>query len=144
MGGDVMSTREDAQAFLAELYSSIPRSFYSELEMTRRGFGFVLDYLEQAKGEVTAGDLAKTMEVSPARVAILLKKMEESGFIVRHTSSKDARRIIVEITPAGVAYVDDMKERTLNKVESLLNQVSKEELYAYVKISRKIREAMEE
>lgn len=138
-----MSTREDAQAFLAELYLSIPRSFYSELEMTRRGFGFVLDYLEQAEGEVTAGDLAKKMEVSPARVAILLKKMEESGFIARHTSSKDARRIIVEITPAGVAFVEDMKERTLNKVESLLNQVSKEDLYTYVKISRKIREAME-
>ena len=138
-----MSTREDAQAFLAELYSSIPRSFYSELEMTRRGFGFVLDYLEQAKGEVTAGDLAKTMEVSPARVAILLKKMEESGFITRYTSSKDARRVIVQISPAGVAFVEDMKERTLNKVESLLNQVSKEDLYTYVKISRKIREAME-
>ena len=92
---------------------------------------------------MTAGDLAKTMEVSPARVAILLKKMEESGFISRYTSSKDARRVIVQITPAGVAYVEDMKERTLNKVESLLNQVSKEELYTYVKISRKIREAME-
>ena len=69
--------------------------------------------------------------------------MEESGFITRHTSSKDARRIIVKITPAGVAYVEDMKERTLNRIELLLNQVSKEELYIYVKISRKIREAME-
>lgn len=138
-----MSTREDAQAFLAELYSSIPRSFYSELEMTRRGFGCVLDYLEQAEGEVTAGDLAKKMEVSPARIAILLKKMEESGFISRYTSSKDARRVIVQITPAGVAFVEDMKERTLNKVELLLNQVSKEDLNTYVKISRKIREAME-
>ena len=55
----IMSTREDAKAFLAKLCSSMPRSCYSKLEATQRGFGFILDYLEQAEGEIVAGDFAK-------------------------------------------------------------------------------------
>ena len=54
-----MSTREEAKAFLAKLCSSMPRSCYSKLEVTQRGFGFILDYLEQAEGEVVAGILPK-------------------------------------------------------------------------------------
>ena len=139
-----MSTREDAKAFLNELYSSIPKSFYSKIEMTQRGFGFILDYLEQAEGEVVAGDFAKKMNVSTARVAVLLKKMEENGFVIRRTSSKDARRTVVEITPAGAAFVDDLKEQALSRVELLLEQVSKEDLDTYVRISRKISKVMGE
>ena len=138
-----MSTREDAKAFLVELYSSIPKSFYSKIEMTQRGFGFILDYLEQAEGEVVAGDFAKKMNVSTARVAVLLNKMEENGYVMRHTSSKDARRTVVEITPAGVAFVDDLKEQALSRIELLFEQVSKEDLDTYVRISRKISKAME-
>lgn len=139
-----MSTREDAQAFLNELCSSVPRSFYSKLETTQRGFGFVLDYLEKADGEVIAGDFAKKMNVSTARVAALLKRMEQSGFITRRDSTRDARRTIVEITPAGAAFVDELREQLLRKIELLLDRISKEDLDTYVRISHQIREAMDE
>lgn len=138
-----MGTREDAQEFLVELYSCIPKSFYNKLEATQRGFGFVLDYLEHADGEVIAGDFAKMLNVSPARIAVLLKKLEQNGFITRHTSSKDARRTVVEITPAGIVFVDERREQTLRKIESLLEQVSKEDLYTYIKISHQIKKAMD-
>lgn len=139
-----MSTRQDAEALLDELCSSMPRSFYSKLELTQRGFGFVLDYLERADGEVIAGDLAKKMNVSTARVAALLKRMEQNGFITRRASLKDARRTVVDITPAGIAFVDNMREQTLSKVMRLLDRISKEDLAAYIRISHQIREAMNE
>ena len=139
-----MSTQDDAKALLAEMCSSMPKSFYSKLELTQRGFGFVLDYLEQADGEVIARDLAKKMNVSTARITTLIKRMEQDGFITRHTSSEDARRIVIEITPAGTSYVEEMREQALSKVESLLDRVGKENLYTFVRISRQIREAMDE
>ncbi|MDE7268510.1 MAG: MarR family transcriptional regulator, partial [Lachnospiraceae bacterium] len=134
-----MSTRKDAQEFMEKLYSSIPRFFYSELETTQRGFGFVLSYLEQASSEVNAGDLSKKLNVSTARIAALLKKMEQSGLITRRTSPKDARRTVVEITPSGIALVDGMREQTLHRMELLLAQVSKEDLETYIRISRQIK-----
>lgn len=139
-----MSTRKDAQEFMEKLYTSIPRFFYSELETTQRGFGFVLSYLEQTDSEVNAGDLSKKLNVSTARIAALLKKMEQSGLVTRHTSPKDARRTVVEITPSGIALVDGMREQTLHRMELLLAQVSKEDLETYIRISRQIKKVMDE
>lgn len=139
-----MASREDAQEFLNKLYSCIPRSFYDRLQATQRGFGFILSYLEQADGEVIAGDLSEKLNVSTARIAALLKKMERSGYIKRNSSSEDGRRTVVEITSSGIAHVDDMREQTLSKVEKLLDSVNKEDLDNYIRISNIIREAMEE
>lgn len=139
-----MSTRQDAQEFMEKLYSSIPRFFYSEPGTMQRGFGFVLSYLEQADSEVNAGDLSKKLNVSTARIAALLKKMEQSGLITRRTSPKDARRTVVEITPSGIALVDGMREQTLHRMELLLAQVSKEDLETYIRISRQIKKVMDE
>lgn len=139
-----MDTRENAKAFLLELHSSMPRSFYDKVVVTQRGIGFVLDYLEQADGEVIAGDLAKKMDVSTARVAALLRGMERSGFIMRRTSDRDARQTVVEITPAGIARVKEMREQMLDRIRVLLAQVSKEDLDTFIRISHKIKEVMEE
>lgn len=139
-----MASREDAKEFLNKLYSCIPRSFYNRLETTQRGFGFILSYLERADGEVIAGDLARMLNVSTARIAVLLKRMEQKGYISRSASSEDRRRTVVEITPLGISYVDDMREQTLSRVEKLLDLFSKEEIDNFIRISNKIREAMEE
>ena len=138
-----MSTREDAKAFLVKLCSCMPRSCSSKLAATQRGYGFILDYLEQTGGEMSTKDFAEKLNVSPARITALLKKMERNGFITRRTSSSDARRITIEITPAGIAFVDNLREQTLSKVERLLDQISKEDLETYIKITQQIREAME-
>ena len=139
-----MNNPGDARAYLEKLYSCIPKLFYSEIEATQRGFGFVLSYLEQADKEVYAGDLAKKLNVSTARIAALLKRMEQNGLITRHISSKDARRTIVKITPAGIASVDEMREQAIHRIELLLTQVSKEDLDTYIRISQQIKEVMKE
>lgn len=139
-----MSKREDAQVFMEKLYSCIPRFFYSEIENIQRGVGLTLSHLEQASGEVNAGDLSKKLNVSTARIAALLKRMEQNGLITRRASQKDARRIVVKITPAGIALVDEMREQTLQKIEILLDQISSEDLETYIRISHQIKTVMNE
>lgn len=139
-----MSISKDAKEYLEKLYSCMPKLFYSEIEATQRGFGFVLSYLEQADEVVYASDLSKKLNVSTARIAALLKRMEQNGLITRCTSPKDARRTVVEITPAGIASVDKMREQALHRIELLLARVSKENLETYIRISRQIKEVMDE
>ena len=139
-----MSISGDAREYLEKLYSCMPKLFYSEIEATQRGFGFVLSYLEQADEEVYAGDLSKKLNVSTARIAALLKKMEQNGLITRYSSPEDARRTVVGITPAGIASVDEMRAQALHRIEFLLTQVSKEDLETYIRISQQIKEVMNE
>ena len=143
-GVNIMSISEDAKEYLERLHACIPRLFYSEIDATRRGFGFVLNYLDQAEREVYAGDLSKKLNVSTARIAALLKKMEQNGLITRSPSPEDARRTLVEITPAGVDLINEMRSHAFRKIELLLKKVSKEDLETYIRISQQIKEVISE
>lgn len=139
-----MNKREEAQEFLNKWCASAPMSFFNKIDSTLRGYGFVLDYLKRADGEVIAGDFARELNVSTARIAALLKKMEKSGLITRYHSAEDARRTVVEITPAGTALIDEMNEQILIRVERLLEKISKDDIDNFIRISDKIREISEQ
>lgn len=138
-----MSNREEAQAFLRELCSCTPKPLFHKMEEVDRGTGFVLAYLEGSDGEVFAGDLAKELKVSTARIAALLNKLEEKGLVERSRSAQDARRTVVSITPKGAVYTAGIREQMLDKVEILFDKVGKEDLKEFLRICAKITKALE-
>ena len=139
-----MGNKEDAQKFLQEMRSCRVRPFYSKLDESQRGTGFVIAYLSEAEGRVIAGDLARELNVSTARIAALLRKMEKDGLIRRCRAQTDARQIVVEITQAGIEYSDMRKEQILEKATLLLEKVGKDDLNEFIRISKKIKQALEE
>ncbi|MCH5341498.1 MAG: MarR family transcriptional regulator [Acetatifactor sp.] len=139
-----MGTREDAQKMLREFRGCWSKPFFSKIDECQKGIGFVLVYLQEADHEVIAGELARELNVSTARIAALLRKMEKSGLIVRYHSSEDARQTVVEITQAGTEYVDNMKEQILTKIELLLEKVGKKDMEEFIRISHKVKEVFDE
>lgn len=139
-----MSTQEDAREMLHKLRACRSKSFFSKIDESQKGIGFVLVYLQEADHEVIAGELARELNVSTARIAALLRKMEKGKLIIRSHSSVDARQTVVEITQAGIEYVDRMKEQILLKMELLLEKVGKEDMEEFIRISHKIKEAFDE
>lgn len=138
-----MSRREDAQEMLHKLLDCRPKAFLSKIDETQRGINFVLIYLQKTKHEVIAGELARELNVSTARIAALLGKMEKNGLIIRYRSSADARQIVVEITQEGLAYVDRLRKQSLERMELLLERVGKEDMEEFIRISHKIKEAFD-
>lgn len=139
-----MCKKEDAQEFLRQMRSCRVRPLYSKLDESQRGTGFVIAYLSEAEGRVIAGDLARELNVSTARIAALLRKMEKDGLIRRCRAQTDARQIVVEITQAGIEYSDMMKAQILEKAMLLLEKVGKDDLNEFIRISKKIKQALEE
>lgn len=139
-----MGTREDAQEMLHKLHACRSKSFFSKIDESQKGIGFVLVYLQEANHEVIAGDLARELNVSTARIAALLRKMEKSGLIVRYRSAVDARQTVVEITQEGCAYVDKIKEQILVRMELLLEKVGREDMEEFIRISQKIKDVFDE
>ena len=138
-----MGRREDAQELLQKLRSCRAKYFMGKVDETQRGINFVLMYLAETDGEVIAGDLARELNVSTARIAAILKNMEKRGYITRQSSSVDARRTVIEITPEGIVYAEELKEQMLAKTEFLLDKVGKEDLEEFIRISNKIKSAFE-
>lgn len=139
-----MSTREEAQEMLHKLRACRSKSVFGKIDESQKGIGFVLVYLQEANHEVIAGDLARELGVSTARIAALLRKMEKNGLIVRYRSAEDARQTVVQITQEGSAYVDKMKEQMLIKMELLIEKVGRKDLEEFIRISHKIKETFDE
>lgn len=139
-----MTSREEAQAILERIHACRPKAFFGKIDDSQRGMSFVLIYLMKAEHEVLAGELAKELNVSTARIAALLKAMEKNGLIVRSHSRSDARQTVVQITQAGIAQIEAAKNHILDTIELLLERVGKAELYEFIRISDKIREALGE
>ena len=139
-----MTKREEAMEVLDQLRTCVPRDFFTRLDELHKGTGFLLAYLDMAEGEVCAGDIAKEMNVSTARIAAILKKMEKSGFIQRRTGADDARKTVVTLTKLGRAWIQKTKDQMLNRVELLLERVGKEDVWEFIRLSQKIKAAMDE
>lgn len=50
-------------------------------------------------------ELAKKLEISPAAVAVSIKKLEKGGYIHRESSEADSRALQVTVTPKGKMVV---------------------------------------
>ena len=70
----------------------------------------ILKYLSE-HNDATQKEIAEFLHVSPPSVATSLKRMEESGLVVRLENKKDARRNSIKLTKKGkelVEYADDL------------------------------------
>jgi DNA-binding MarR family transcriptional regulator len=60
--------------------------------------------------EVTAGELAKRAELSPASMTVMLDQLERDGVVRRRRSEIDRRQVIVSLTDAGRERVAERRE----------------------------------
>lgn len=65
----------------------------------------ILDVLAD-RGVCTQNELAKTLNVSPASVAVSLRRMQKSGLIEKEADAEDLRRNFVRLTEKGKAQRD--------------------------------------
>jgi DNA-binding MarR family transcriptional regulator len=63
-------------------------------------------YLNRCNNKVSQKDIAKHFEISPAAVAVCLKKLQSEGYIKRSSSEDDSRYNEIEITEKGKNVVD--------------------------------------
>lgn len=70
--------------------------------------------------------------------------MEQNGYITRRALKKDTGRTAVEITPEGIALIDEKREQTFLRVELLLSKISKGDPETYIRIFQQIKEVLGE
>ncbi len=133
----------DSDALAAELLELNQRLF--NLKPTRRltqmarGELFVLWYLSEHSSEVVHPKaISDEMCVSTARVAALLKSMEEKKLIVREDDPEDNRQVIVHITPQGERSIREARRRLLEGTARMLEAIGVEDARNYLRIQCKI------
>lgn len=117
---------------------------FGKVSIVDKGIYFVLYYLLVHKDkDICAGDLAKMLKVSTARIAVLINSLEGKGWVKREHSSQDSRKTIIRITQNGEIEVKEKKEKLYNIFMILLNEIGEQDMRKFIKTLIKINQTIE-
>lgn len=126
-------------------YEELAREFLADL--TRIGQRITPMVLNSTRGEtallmtlfrkgvaLSPGELADASHVSSARVANILRSLEEKGLVTRSHSDSDRRRVEVSLTEAGRADAEVRRARRQASVTEYLSALGEDDARELVRI----------
>ena len=84
------------------------------------------------------------MGVSSARIAALLKHLEQKGWISRSADEHDERRVNVLLTDAGRELINSRRREAIERVSAALRELGEEDAHEYVRLQQKMLDALSE
>lgn len=108
-----------------------------------RGEKAVLQELSRADGPLSPGALSASAHVSSARVANILRSLEEKGLVVRQHSERDRRSVEVSVTDAGLARAQAHRDEALRHLAALLGELGEDDAAELARILARLRVVVE-
>ncbi len=132
-----MSGNEAAKKLYQVCTKADIRPFLRFFEDGFQGTCLILKILRNA-GQLTAGEIAKRLDVSTARVAAALNSLEKKGCVERLKSATDGRMVVVRLTASGRAALESREEQLLAIIGRILGKLTEEELLSLLHIIEKL------
>src|SRR5690606_11602945 len=96
-----------------------------------------------APHELTPTDLSRTLMLSPAGMTSRLDRLERAGLVERRMAPGDRRSVLVRLTDAGSATVDEAVAGHVAREEEILAPLSGRERAQLDGLLRKVRRALD-
>jgi len=95
-----------------------------------QGQTYVIGYLSD--GDKTVTELAEAINVSTARMAVIVNNLEKQGKVERLKSKKDKRVTIVHLTDKGYETIDCVRNFLKERIEKAIAILGQEEFDRFV------------
>ncbi len=139
-----MANKQEVLLALELFQKNRPQKVFDEMKKKEMGVFSVIKYLNEAEGEVNSVDISKALGISSARMAVLLKKMEKKGLVVKSSSMLDARAVAVKLSDQGEALAENIKAQMFQTMEKIVDEFGLAELEAVMDKLGKIKQILEE
>jgi DNA-binding MarR family transcriptional regulator len=106
-----------------------------------------LNALAVIEGEgqpMLTGEVAARMHITSGTVTSLLDNLERNDYIVRSSDTDDRRRVLVDITPAAQAVLDEVLPAIQQISRQIFDRIGVERQRALLDILDDIRQAVAE
>ena len=120
---------------MQSLHKARPQKHINE---ALQGEAFVLHFIAHQNRDVLPSDISQEMDVSSARVAAALNKLENKELITRQNDDKDRRKVIVKVTKKGKDLADKQYDEVLNAAAKLLSALGENDAKEYLRITKKM------
>lgn len=98
----------------------------------------ILCILQESKRDIVAGELAKQMRVSTARIAKALNTLESKNYIRRESEKSDERKVVIRLTREGELALEERKKSVDAKLASMFENLSEEETVTLFSLLKKL------
>jgi MarR family 2-MHQ and catechol resistance regulon transcriptional repressor len=103
--------------------------------------GLVLGVLRDG-GQLSPSELGERLIVTRATVTGLLDSLERRGFVRRSANPADRRSLLVEITPAGLTVLQQLRTIVHRNEKEWMAVLSEAEVRAYIGLLHRVQEAL--
>src|ERR1035437_5499008 len=103
--------------------------------------GLVLGILRDY-GRMSPSELGERLIVTRATVTRPLGSLERGGFVSRSANPADRRSLVVEITPAGLTVVQELRTIVHRNEKDWLGALSDTELRTYIDLLHRIQDRL--
>ncbi len=90
------------------------------------------------------GEVAARMHITSGTVTSLLDNLERQDYVVRSADANDRRRVLVDITPAAQAVLDEVLPAIQQVSRKIIDGIGVQRQQALLDILHDIREAIDE
>lgn len=111
---------------VTRLHRSVLEKRISELGLHRTQ-QMLLNYLMRADGASSQKEIAQNFNVTPAAIAMSLKKMEKNGLIERRSSDTDNRVNVITVSKKGKALLEETRMVFTQIDEAMFDGMTEEE-----------------
>jgi DNA-binding MarR family transcriptional regulator len=103
--------------------------------------GLVLGILRD-HGSMSPSELGDRLIVTRATVTGLLDSLERRGFVHRSANPSDRRGLLVEITPAGLTVVQELRALVHRHEKAWMSALTDAELQTYIGLLHRIQDSL--
>ncbi len=122
------------------LYKSISKPLRSKTSITPGGM-FVMDSLKR-RGMLSMSDIGKCLSMPKPHITVIVDKLIDEGYVVRHNDSNDRRIINISLTDKGLIDFEDIKKSLSETLKSKLVLLNDQELEQLSEASQKMKEIL--
>lgn len=104
--------------------------------------GLVLGILRD-RGPMSPSELGERLIVTRATVTGVVDSLERRGFVRRSANPADRRSVLVEITPAGLSVLQELRTLVHRNEKAWLGTLSDDELRSYIELLHRIQDGVD-
>lgn len=89
---------------------------------------------------VSQSELSEKLNITMPRVAAIINTLKDKMLVIKKTDLNDKRKTIITITEKGKKDILQKRKRAIIFIESIIKELTEEEIMQYISINKKIEE----
>lgn len=139
-----MATTREIDTFLNWIKANHPVDAFRSFDQLKFGLGASVRILYESAEPMTAGELSERLCVSTARVAVLIRNLEEKDLIRKYTDPEDRRKTLLVLTDQARETEAEADKRMRQRLGEVIDRIGMETLIQFFLIQTELSKAMQE